>query len=313
MSRRFMGLLVATLVAACSGAQPATPSGTAAGPSNAPPTTPPAPTDSSTIQPMTGPAPAGRIVFGRQTGSEGWQVLVIGADGSGERQLLAGVHDVTRVSHDGKHIASVSFGETAVFPTIFDSEGVELGELHPDKTLNLGAMAWSRDDAWLAFEAWDDSDHSRDGIWLVRADGTGLKRLTDSGIPGDFGLDDRELVFTRDGQGTFVINIDGTGERKLSDMSGPYPGYLPDGRIYAGSRQKLWLIEPATGMATPMEIPGGAPIEPRISRDGSVFAFSFDPDTEDSIGIWTMNVDGSNLRRVVNTAGIEEVFPDWLP
>lgn len=254
MTRRIAGLLVAMLVAGCSGGQARTAPPSVATASPAPTgaavaTATATPTDAPTLAPSLGPAPAGKIVFGRQVGGEGFQIFVISADGTGEQRLFDELHDITRVSHDGTRLATVSFGLTSVFTTIVDVDGTNPLELHPDKTLNLGAGAWSRDDQWLACEAWDETDHARDGIWLVRADGTGLKRLTDPGIPGDFSPDDKQLVFTREQEGTFVIDVDGKNERKISDMSGPYPGFMPDGSIYTASRGSFWILDAATGAA----------------------------------------------------------------
>jgi Tol biopolymer transport system component len=317
MTGRIGALLAMGLLAACSGSPTGTPSAATAVPSAG--AASPAPTAAATVLPTaapteTGETPSGRILFGQQTaGWDGWKIMVVNPDGTAEQQFFEDPHDVTRVSHDGTRIASVSFDDKGVFVTIFDADGSNPKELRPDVTLNAGAMAWSRDDEWLAFEGWDDTDHSRDGLWIMRTDGSELRRLTDSGVPGDFSLDDKQIVFTRE-VGIFVIGVDGKNERQLKSVgSAPYPGYLPDGSVYSASGSAVWIVDVAADTSTPLGTNGGRPIEPRLSPDGKTFVFSMFPRDEDSIGIWTMSVDGSNLRRVLNNPGAEEVFPDWLP
>jgi Tol biopolymer transport system component len=255
-----------------------------------------------------------QVVFGRFNGSNNaWDILAMRADGTGERSLLAGAHDVTRVSHDGKRIATATIGEI-VFPTIWDVDGTKLLELHPDPTLNLGAMAWSHDDQWLAFEAWDDTNPARDGIYLMRVNGTELRRLTTRGIPGDFSPDGTTLVFSREGAGLFLINVDGTNERRVGDATVDGTGFLPDGRsIYAAAGGELQRIDPVTGDAVTIAAPAGTLVHPRITPDGSRFVFALTETGGTSRGIWTVAADGTGLKRLVDVSGLNEGFPDWLP
>ena len=255
------------------------------------------------------------VVFGRfNDETNAWDILTIRVDGSGERSLLAGAHDVTRVSHDGRRLASATIG-SVVFPTIIDNAGTPLLELHPDPTLNLGAMAWSRDDRWLAFEGWDEADPSRDGVYLMRADGTNLRRLTfRRGIPGDFSPDDTSVVFSREGVGLFVVNVDGSGERQIGSLLVDTPGFLPDGHaVYASVDGALWRIALDSAAATMIVTGSGEAAHPRLSPDGTSFVFSLHELGGPSRGIWTVDIDGSGLRKLVDAVGINEGFPDWLP
>jgi Tol biopolymer transport system component len=255
-----------------------------------------------------------QVVFGRFNGANSaWDILAMRADGTGERSLLAGAHDVTRVSHDGKRIATATIG-AIVFPTIYDVDGTKLLELHPDPTLNLGAMAWSHDDQWLAFEGWDDTNPARDGIYLMRVNGTGLRRLTARGIPGDFSLDGTTLVFSREGAGLFLIDVDGSDERRVGEAIVDWPGFLPDGRsIYAAVGGQLQRIDPATGEAETIAAPPGTLVHPRVTPDGSRFVFSLTEVGGTSRGIWTVAADGTGLQKLVDAPGLNEGFPDWLP
>jgi Tol biopolymer transport system component len=278
-----------------------------------PPTVPTATSVASTTTPpaTAGARPFASIVFGRtMRAGDGFDIVRIGADGSDDHVLVPGPHDVSRVSHDGRRLAMASFAGDRLYTTIVDVDGSHPQELHPSGTVSFGAMAWSRHDDWLAEETWDSAGiHS---ISLVHPDGTGFRRVTGPGVPGDFSPDDRELVISRE-DGLYVVELDGSGERRVGDFNGLYPGYLPDGRIYTADRGAIWLIDAATGATQRIEIPGGNPVEPRLSADGSRFVFSFDPVEADSIGIWWVDVDGANLTKVVNLPGLEEAFPDWIP
>jgi Tol biopolymer transport system component len=272
-------------------------------------------TAAASASPSPDPAAQAHILFGRKAAdAEEFDIIVTNLDGSDERTLIPGPHDVARVSHDGTRIATVSFGET-LFPTIYRADGSDPVDLHPEPTLNLGAMAWSRDDQWLAFEAWDDTGKLPGGVYLLRPDGTDLHLLSaNGGVPGDFSPDDRQVVLWRE-DGLYVIDVDGTHDRRVGTIVPElYPGYMPDGRsLYASADGQLQIVDLDTGAATPIEVTGGHAVEPRLSPDGSRFVYAFDATDADSIGVWWMNVDGSDPTEIVNTPGTEEVFPDWLP
>lgn len=257
----------------------------------------------------------GHVVFGRANPATGaWDIFTIGAHGGGERLLIAGEHDVTRVSHDGRRLASATVG-SVVFPSIYSIDGTLLLELHPDPSLNLGAMAWSPDDQWLAFEGWDESDPTRAGVYLMRPDGTGLRRLTFArGIPGDFSPDGTTVVVNREVLGLFVVNVDGTGERQILSMPIDGPGFFPDGRaVYAAVDGHIWRIDLATGATSVIGGGAGDATRPRLDPAGSMFVFALHEDGGASRGIWRIAVDGSRLMKVVDLPGVSEAFPDWAP
>ncbi|WP_347925119.1 hypothetical protein [Pontimicrobium sp. SW4] len=51
-------------------------------------------------------------------------------------------------------------------------------------------------------------------------------------------------------------------------------------------------------------------INPQISPDGSRIVFQSDPDGHDKYTIWTMNTDGSNLKKITTKEGM---YPNWSP
>jgi Tol biopolymer transport system component len=267
---------------------------------------------------------ATHVLFGRghhAAAIPGYDLVVVGSDGSGARPLLTGTLDIARVSHDGKRIA-VSTIETATnqvvvaFPTILDADGSNPVQLHPDPTLNLGTPAWSRGGDWLAFEAWDEANPNRTGVWLMRPDGSDLHRLTGPGVPGDFSPDDRQLVVSRQ-EGLFVLNVDGTNEHQIGVFNPTgysMAGFFPDGRsIYAASDGRIQIVDLSTGATSSIGVPGGNIVQPRLSPDGSQFVFTFDPTAATSTAIWLMNVDGTAAHLLADDPAVNEDFSDWLP
>ncbi len=51
-------------------------------------------------------------------------------------------------------------------------------------------------------------------------------------------------------------------------------------------------------------------IHPKLSPDGKTIVFQSDPDGHDRYSIWTMNTDGSNLKRITQKEGM---YPNWSP
>jgi hypothetical protein len=265
------------------------------------------------------PRPADHVVFGRgHPGVGGYDLWVIGVDHTDPHLLVAGTHEGVRVSPEGTQISSAVHG-LLIFPRFYRSDGTLLRDIHPSgdlQNLNLGTAAWSHDGQILAFEAWDETFHDRDGVYLMRVDGTGLRRLTGPGVPGDFSPDDRQLLITRQ-EGVFVLNIDGTNEHEvgmLTPVAFSSPGYMPDGRsFYAAAEGRIWIIDLTTGAPKPLQVPDGNIVTPRLSPDGSTFVFSFDASSAQTTAIWVMNVDGTGAHQLVDDPTVNEDFSDWLP
>jgi len=67
---------------------------------------------------------------------------------------------------------------------------------------------WSPDGQLLVFEGWVEP-----GVWVVRPDGSGLRRLTDGGNPRF--SPDGQLVVAWDGVGWWAVSLDGTNRHPL--------------------------------------------------------------------------------------------------
>jgi len=162
---------------------------------------------------------------------------------------------------------------------------------------------------------------SPDGLWLIRPDGTGLRRLPGT-RPGDqnprWSPDGRRLVFWTDAAAVgeiYVARADGSGRRKLTrgperERVDQFPAWSPDGRLIAFERvfsdTHIWLMRPDGSerrRLTPYEWGGSSP---DWAPDGTRIVY-----TTWRLGIYSL--------ALVNTAGkarwLEtlEGGGDWAP
>jgi len=111
-------------------------------------------------------------------------------------------------SPDGSRIAYTVYLEGSP-----EGSTSEIWTVNPDGTIprplvgeceggGCSGVAWSPDGSKLAF-------HSRSGIYIVHADGSGLHRITDDGRWPTWSPDGSRIAFTRDGQ-LFTMAPDGT-------------------------------------------------------------------------------------------------------
>ena len=148
--------------------------------------------------------------------------------------------------------------------------------------------AWSPDGARIAFES---TVEGKRAVWVMQADGQGLRRLTDgSGADTSpaWSPDGARIAFSSDRDGNeeiYVVGVDGQGVRRITDnpAGDAYPSWSPDGTRLAFVSDRdgepgIWTAG-ADGSNPTRLVPGrAATARPAWSPDGRTVAFASDRD-----------------------------------
>jgi Tol biopolymer transport system component len=256
----------------------------------------------------------------------------INADGSGLEQLTDGDADDfdAQWSPDGTTIlflrtpdgrrqgtGGIEFFEApAIFVMHADGSGVRRLSDDPDQIV-LGAR-WSPDGAEILFIADTPADDGRDGlgIYVVRSDGTGTRRIH-SGVNGtpQWSPDGRRILFQVDGR-LVTMSPDGADLQTIAhglELSGLSSyRWAPDGSrilytrpIGPESGEQLWVVS-VDGSTNGVVAEGLQWRDPAStwSPDGRFIAFVRGGD------IWTVDVETGVEQHVTDTP-LYESLPAW--
>lgn len=173
--------------------------------------------------------------------------------------------------------------------------------------------AFSPDGDWIVFA----SEAEKPGIWIVRTNGTGGKKLTSDTTDSEptWNRDGTRIAFTRrvaDRRRLLVMNASGTGVANLTpglNADVQAPEWAPDGtRIaFSDSAQIYTVNADGSGLGTIANPSGGYGFT-RVtwSPDGKRIAIG------QIGGIWVANADGSGLAQLTNQ--VKEVWElAWSP
>jgi WD40-like Beta Propeller Repeat len=261
---------------------------------------------------LTKPTPFnGMISFGRQDASQGDTVpYVINPDGSHERRLRPEVHEATFWSPNGD---KVGFADGHI--NADGSDFQTFGE--PHLPLYVPCWDWSPDGSVCLAEGWDETDPTRDGLYLVSAlDRSNPVQLTHQrDVPGAFSRDGSRVAIARNRQ-LWLINTDGTGERWVEGLRIPVDNtelsWAPDDQaILIQSGGGLYEVDLVTGTPTPIRIAAdtGAVLWTGLySPDGTRILFRRPQDG--AADLFTMRRDGTDVVRLTATPE-DEGFVDW--
>lgn len=220
--------------------------------------------------------PTGRILFHRVGSDEVEHYFTINTDGTDEQPLFTTEGCAcARWSADGTRVSTMgATGHgTWSFTTMRPDGSDRVVVSPPIETLNLGPGAPSVDGRWIAFDGWDETDLSRNGLYIASPDLANLHLVTPLPMGGThmepIGVTpdgSRILVFadsadTPHPEGNlFVAGVGGGGLRKLNPsdttldfLDAPAGSLSPDGRRATfGVEGRVYVVDLDGGGARPI-------------------------------------------------------------
>jgi Tol biopolymer transport system component len=296
------------------------------------------------------PGKNGKIDYSHGEGPS--SIYVVDADGTGRTNVTPDASTDTNTSPawspDGTKVAFSSSmhrsGDelNALEIYIMEGDGTNLRRLTYNDTDDTGP-SWSPDGTKIAYTSYGETGFE---IYTVNADGTGQTALTNSPERAEdidrYGdltrfRDNLEPVWLPDGKkiafqvdsrasrkaGTYTMNPDGSNQAFIT-VDGDQLDWSPDGtkmvyRHYPPGQGHSDIFVANADGSSPVNLTASISdtsyeAVPAWSPDGTKIAFSSNlgEKIETDYEIYVIDVDGSNLKRLTHTPGVDW-GPDWQP
>ena len=184
----------------------------------------------------------GFLAFGADTRTYDLALWIIGVNGRGARQVLAGPDgfggiDRPSWSPEGTEIAVGVWRQGAASQVEIVSVGTGRARRITDAATGAYDPAWSPEGTWVAYAVRDGTRHD---VWLVHPDGTGAVRLTSSGR-------NRMPAWSPDGKWLAFLSLSDTGfdVRVAPVPTGDAEIEPTEGRVLVSARP----VEGASGLS----------------------------------------------------------------
>jgi Tol biopolymer transport system component len=280
----------------------------------------------------TPPGRNGLIVYAQELRPEHYQLFTIRPDGSGAKQIT---HLVNAANPDwspnGKTIVAEVESKSGAGITLLSPTGTVIRNLTPKGY--QGQPSFSTDGKWIVYER--DIAPGNNGVWLMRSNGTALRRVTrnpfECGCDTDpnFSPNGKLITFVRikkngKQQALFTVRRDGSSLRQLTPYSWNVAikhDWSPDGKLIVLTTNADYVRpnESANLITIRPDGSGKKDLTGFTGRTENAFAGSFSPDGKqivfriesgDTYSLAVIDRDGGNLRRITTGKGRPR-FIDW--
>jgi len=230
----------------------------------------------------------------------------------------------SRAPHNGTPNAILTMTSDGLDITRITPDAGDFGDVSPAYSPGGTLIAFVRD--MVAGNDKIDGD-----IWVIGADGTGLKRLTSTSSNDsapDWTPDGTRLVFSSERTGNseiYSMKADGTDVRRLTTNKAfdGDPSVSPDGEtiVFASDRfgtdlDLFTMNVDGSGVTSVSQI-NGDEYQPDWSPDGTKIAFTLvltgNPELPLQPDIYSINANGSDYRNLTADATAGDSDPSWSP
>jgi Tol biopolymer transport system component len=252
-------------------------------------------------------------------------VWLAGVDGSDQRLLTGEIWakrgsfspDGSRLVFDGPVDVKANVVGDNFDLYVVNVDGSSLHRLTQTPARDVLA-AWSPDGKWIAFTRRPAGKRVEE-IWLVRPDGTGLRRLRTGAAPVwspdgkyiAFGLfaANHVSVWVMDGSGRAARRVPGVSDSGPTDWSADGRRLLLT-RWTTGDAGEIWSVNLDGSDPRRLTRNRADDFDAKWSPNGTKILFT--SDRGGSKDVWVMNADGTRPHRLT-TASSEDWATDWQP